>query len=203
MKHATVLLVAALLLSGCSSSSSSSSSSSVGVTAPPDYKVKFDTSRGVFVVEVRRDWAPVGADRFYELVKSGFYDDARFFRVVPGFVVQWGLNKDPKVSAEWREKQIPDDPVKESNKPGYLTFAKTGQPNSRTTQLFINYGDNAQLDSMGFAPFGRVTEGMDVVAGLYSGYGEAPQQNLIESEGNAYLQRDFPKLDYIKTARVE
>jgi peptidyl-prolyl cis-trans isomerase A (cyclophilin A) len=199
MKRATLFLFGAVLLIGCSSSSSSS----VSVTAPAEYKVKFDTSRGVFVVDVHRDWAPVGADRFYELVKAGFYDDARFFRVVPGFVVQWGLNKDPKVSSQWREKQIPDDPVKESNHPGYITFAKTGQPNSRTTQVFINLADNARLDSTGFAPFGKVTEGMSVAGDLYSAYGEEPQQNLIQSEGNLYLQRDFPRLDYIKTARVE
>jgi len=199
MKRAILFLFTAILLIGCSSSSSSS----VSVTAPAEYKVKFDTSRGVFVVDVHRDWAPVGADRFYELVKAGFYDDARFFRIVPGFVVQWGLNKDAKASAEWRAKQIPDDPVKESNHPGYITFAKTGQPNSRTTQVFVNLADNERLDSTGFAPFGKVTEGMSVVGDFYSGYGEEPQQNLIESEGNAYLQRDFPRLDYIKTARVE
>jgi len=192
MKRATLFLLSAVLLVSCSTSA-----------APPEYKVKFETSRGDFVVEVHRDWAPLGADRFYELVKSGFYDDARFFRVVPGFVVQWGLNKDPKASAEWREKQIQDDPVKESNHPAYITFAKRSQPNSRTTQVFINFGNNERLDEMGFAPFGKVTEGMDVVAALYPDYGEEPQQNLIESEGNAYLQREFPKLDYIKTARIQ
>jgi len=202
MKRATSFLFAAVLLAGCSSAPPPSASSG-SATAPPDFKVKFDTSRGPFVVEVHRDWAPLGVDRFYELVKGGFYDDARFFRIVPGFVVQWGLNKDPKVSAEWREKPIQDDPVRESNRLGYVTFAKTNQPNSRTTQIFINFVNNANLDAMGFAPLGKVTEGMDVIAGLYAGYGEAPQQNLIESEGNAYLQRDFPKLDYIKTARVE
>lgn len=200
MKHATLLALAgtAIVLAGCSSSPPSA-----GVTAPAEYKVKFDTSRGVFVVDVHRDWAPLGADRFYELVKSGFYDDARFFRNVPGFMVQWGLNKDPKMTAEWREKQIPDDPVKQSNLAGFVTFAKTGQPNSRTTQVFVNFADNARLDAMGFAPFGKVTQGMDVVAGLYSGYGEEPQQGLIQSEGNAYLERDFPRLDYVKTARVQ
>jgi peptidyl-prolyl cis-trans isomerase A (cyclophilin A) len=202
MKRASLFLFAAVLLAGCSSAPPPPSSSGSAI-APPDFKVKFDTSRGAFVVEVHRDWAPLGVDRFYELVKGGFYDDARFFRIVPGFVVQWGLNKDPRVSAAWREKPIPDDPVRESNRLGYVTFAKTGLPNSRTTQLFINFVNNTHLDGMGFAPIGRVTEGMDVVASLYAGYGESPQQNLIESEGNAYLQRDFPKLDYIKTARLE
>jgi len=194
MRQIILVVLCAGLLGSCSSSSST--------TAPPEYKVKIDTSKGVFVVDVHRDWAPLGADRFYELVKNGFYDEARFFRIVPGFVVQWGLNKDPKVSAEWHEKQIPDDPVKQSNRAGLITFATSG-PNSRTTQLFVNLGNNARLDAMGFAPFGEVIEGMDVVTGLYSGYGENPQQNLIQSQGNAYLQREFPQLDYIKSARVE
>jgi peptidyl-prolyl cis-trans isomerase A (cyclophilin A) len=185
------LLCAAILLTGCSSS-----------TAPSQYRVKFDTSKGMFVVEVHRDWAPFGADRFYQLVKSGFYDDARFFRVVPGFVVQWGINKDPQVTAQWQSKTIPDDPVKESNLAGYVSFATSG-PNTRTTQVFVNLANNMRLDSMGFAAFGRVIQGLEVVAHLYSGYGEQPQQNLIESEGNAYLQQNFPNLDYIKTARVE
>jgi peptidyl-prolyl cis-trans isomerase A (cyclophilin A) len=192
MKHALFsLLCAAILLTGCSSS-----------TAPSQYRVKFDTSKGMFVVEVHRDWAPFGADRFYQLVKSGFYDDARFFRVVPGFVVQWGINKDPQVTAQWQSKTIPDDPVKESNLAGYVSFATSG-PNTRTTQVFVNLANNMRLDSMGFAAVGRVIQGLDVVAHLYSGSGEQPQQNLIESEGNAYLQQNFPNLDYIKTARVE
>jgi peptidyl-prolyl cis-trans isomerase A (cyclophilin A) len=194
MRQIILVLLCAGLLGSCSSSRSTA--------APPEFKVKFDTSKGVFVVDVHRDWAPLGADRFYELVKNGFYDEARFFRIAPGFVVQWGLNKDPKVSAEWHEKQIADDPVKQSNRAGLITFATSG-PNSRTTQLFINLGDNARLDVMGFAPFGEVIEGMNVVTGLYSGYGESPQQNLIQSQGNEYLKREFPQLDYIKSARVE
>jgi peptidyl-prolyl cis-trans isomerase A (cyclophilin A) len=170
--------------------------------APAQFKVQFDTSKGPFVVEVHRQWAPHGADRFYELVQSGYYDEARFFRVVPNFVVQWGINKDPKLSQEWRQKPIKDDSVKQSNREGYITYAKGG-PNSRTTQLFINLADNSSsLDSTGFAPFGRVTEGMDVVQRLYSGYGQTPQQNLIQTQGNAYLESQFPKLDYIKTAKV-
>ena len=186
------LLIFVVLLSACSKSPQ----------APAEFKVRFDTSKGPFVVEVHRDWAPNGVDRFYELVQSGYYEEARFFRVVPNFVVQWGINKDPKVSAQWREKNIPDDPVKESNRRGYITYAKRG-PDTRTAQLFINLADNASLDATGFAPFGKVTEGMDVVQNLYAGYGQTPDQSLIQSQGNAYLQSQFPQLDYIKTARVE
>ncbi len=193
MKSTIFFVCCATILTGCSSRHGA---------APNQYKVKFDTSRGPFVIEVHREWAPLGADRFYELVERGFYDQARFFRVVPGFVVQWGIAKDPMLTAQWRTKEIPDDPVKESNLPGYVSFATSG-PNTRTTQLFINMANNMRLDGMGFAAFGRVTEGLDVVAHLYAGYGEQPQQNMIESQGNAYLERDFPKLDYIQTARVE
>ena len=175
--------------------------------APPTYKVKFDTSKGAFVVEVHRDWAPNGADRFYNLVKNGFYDNARFFRVISGFMVQFGINGDPKVSSVWREARIKDDPVKQSNSRGMITFATAG-PNTRTTQVFINFGDNAGLDSQGFAPFGQVVSGMNVVDGLFSGYGEGaprgagPAQDRIQREGNAYLTRDFPKLDYITKATI-
>jgi len=190
MKRAGCLVLFALLC-GCSKSAQ----------APNEFKVRFDTSKGPFVAEVHRDWAPNGVDRFYELVQSGYYDQARFFRVVPNFVVQWGINKDPKVSEQWRQKTILDDPVKESNRQGYITYAKSG-PDTRTTQLFINLVDNASLDAMGFAPFGKVTDGMEVVRNLYSGYGQTPQQNLIQLQGNAYLESQFPQLDYIKTARV-
>lgn len=170
--------------------------------APAEFKVRFDTSKGPFVVEVHREWAPNGVDRFYELVKSGYYDEARFFRVVPNFVVQWGINKDPKVSRQWSQNYIPDDAVKESNRRGYITYAKRG-PDTRTSQLFINLADNVSLDAMGFAPFGKVTEGMEVVQNLYAGYGQTPQQDLIQLQGNDYLQSQFPQLDYIKSARVE
>jgi len=153
-------------------------------------------------VEVHRDWAPNGADRFYELVTSGFYDEGRFFRVVPEFMVQWGISRDPKIAAEWRDKNIQDDPVTQSNVRGFISFATRG-PNTRTTQLFINFGDNARLDSMGFAPFGKVIEGMEIVDQIYSGYGETPQQGMIETQGNAYLKAQFPQLDYIKTTKVE
>jgi len=176
--------------------------------APPVYKAKFDTSKGSFVVEVHRDWAPRGADRFYNLVKNGFFNDARFFRVISGFMVQFGISADPKISAQWRNAHIADDPVKQSNTPGMVTFATAG-PNTRTTQVFINYGSNARLDGMGFAPFGKVISGMNVVTSLYSDYGEGapggagPDQGRVQAEGNAYLNKDFPKLDYIKSATIE
>src|SRR5580704_11366576 len=139
--------------------------------APAVYKAKFDTSKGAFEVEVHRDWAPAGADRFYNLVKNGFFDNARFFRVISGFMVQFGIHGDPAVSAQWRQARIPDDPVKQSNSRGTMTFATAG-PNTRTTQVFINFADNSRLDRMGFAPFGQIVSGMNVVDALYSGYGE-------------------------------
>jgi peptidyl-prolyl cis-trans isomerase A (cyclophilin A) len=169
--------------------------------------VKFSTSKGDFVVQVKREWAPVGADRFYNLVKNGFYDECRFFRTVPGFVTQFGIHGDPKVSTKWKDAKIKDDPVKESNAKGTLTFATSGQ-NTRTTQLFINLVDNKRLDGMGFSSFGKVVEGMDKVEALYSGYGEGaprgkgPDQGRIQGEGNEYLKKDFDKLDYVKTARL-
>ncbi|MDP3719176.1 MAG: peptidylprolyl isomerase [Acidobacteriota bacterium] len=177
--------------------------------APASYKVKFDTSAGVFVVQVNREWAPLGADRFYNLVKSGFYDDARFFRAISGFMVQFGINGDPAVSAAWRNARIGVDPVKQSNKSMYITYAMGGSPDTRTTQVFINYGNNANLDSMGFAPFGEVIEGKDVVNKIHTGYGEGaprgrgPEQGRVQMEGNAYLMKNFPKLDYIKKATIE
>jgi peptidyl-prolyl cis-trans isomerase A (cyclophilin A) len=176
--------------------------------APATYKAQFDTSKGAFVVEVHRDWAPNGADRFYNLVKNGFFDDARFFRVISGFMVQFGVNGDPKVSAPWRQARIKDDPVTQTNAPGMVTFATAG-PNTRTTQVFINFGNNAMLDHQGFAPFGKVVSGMNVVEALYAGYGEGapggrgPEQGRIQQEGNAYLTKDFPQLDYIKKATIQ
>jgi peptidyl-prolyl cis-trans isomerase A (cyclophilin A) len=175
--------------------------------APAVYQAKFDTSKGPFVIEVHRDWAPQGADRFYNLVKNGFFDNARFFRVIEGFMVQFGINGDPKIAAVWRDADIKDDPVKQSNERGTITFATAG-PNTRTTQVFINFADNAPLDGQGFSPFGKVVSGMEVVDSLYGGYGEGapngngPDQGRIQSQGNAYLEQDFPKLDFIKTATI-
>ena len=176
--------------------------------APATYKVKFDTTKGPFVVQVTRDWAPLGADRFYTLVKSGFYDNVRFFRVISGFMVQFGITGDPTVMAQWREKPVKDDPVKQSTKRGFITFAMAG-PNTRTSQVFINFNDNTNLDGMGFAPFGRVISGMDVVDKLNPEYGEGaprgrgPDQGRMQREGNAYLAKEFGRLDYIKKATLE
>jgi len=171
--------------------------------APAAYKVKFDTSAGVFEVEVHTDWAPIGAERFYNLVKNGFYDGCRFFRVVPGFMVQFGINGDPAIQRSWVEANIQDESVKQGNARGMITFAKSGAPNSRTTQVFINFKDNSFLNRQGFAPFGKVTMGMEVVDKIYSAYGERPDQGRIQGEGNAYLTKTFPKLDYIKKATIE
>jgi len=176
--------------------------------APATYKAKFETSKGTFVVEVKRAWAPLGADRFYNLVKSGFYDNVRFFRVISGFMVQFGINGDPSVMARWRGAPIKDDPVKTSNKRGFITFAMAG-PNTRTSQVFINFVDNTALDGMGFAPFGQVVSGMNVVDKINAEYGEGaprgrgPDQGRIQMEGNAYLAKEFPRLDYVKKATIE
>jgi peptidyl-prolyl cis-trans isomerase A (cyclophilin A) len=169
--------------------------------APDKFQAKFDTSKGEFIVEVTRSWAPNGADRFYNLVKNGFYDNCRFFRVVENFMVQFGINGDPKVSAVWRAAQFKDDPANQSNKRGYITFATAG-PNTRTTQLFINFKDNSFLDSQGFTPFGKVTKGMNVVDSINKEYGEKPNQGNIQMQGNAYLEKEFAKLDYIKSASI-
>lgn len=166
------------------------------------YSVLFETTKGNFTVEVHPDWSPNGAARFRELIELGYYDQCRFFRVVPGFMVQWGMSGDPKMNQQWGENNIPDDPVKKSNTRGYMTFAKTGMPNSRSTQLFINYGDNASLDSQGFSPFAIVSDGMDVVNGINSEYGERPDQNMIRTRGNEYLTQSFPRLDYILKATL-
>ncbi len=177
--------------------------------APAQYKVKLATTKGDVIILVHRDWSPLGADHFYELVKMGFYDNNWFFRVIKGFVVQFGMNGDPKVNKSWSEITIKDDPPKVSNKTGSVTFAKTGEPNSRTTQIFINTGDNsASLDAQGFTPFGEVIAGLDNVMNLYSGYGDAkpngegPDQAAIADIGNAYLEEHFPRLDAIKKATI-
>ena len=171
--------------------------------APNVYTAKFDTSAGVFVIEVHADWAPKGADRFYNLVKNGFYDNCRFFRVMPNFMVQFGINGDPAIQRNWQNATITDEAVKQGNTRGYVSFAKSELPNSRTTQVFINFKDNSGLNRQGFAPFGKVISGMEVVDKIYSGYGQTPQQPRIQAEGNAYLTKSFPKLDYIKKATIE
>ena len=214
MRISIVVLGAALALavSGCRSESKTSPSAAAEPAAkgpeqtndraPDQFKAKFSTSKGDFVIEVTRAWAPHGADRFYNLVKSGFYDEARFFRVMPGFIVQWGIHaKGEPGMAKWRDATIPDDPVTQSNTPGMVSFAMAG-PGSRTTQVFINYGNNAKLDGMGFAPFGKVVEGMSVAEAINAEYGQSPNQGMIQRSGNEYLNRDFPKLDYIKKAEI-
>ena len=177
-------------------------------TAPATFRVRFETNEGPFVVEVQRSLAPNGADRFYQLVNEGFFTDVRFFRVISGFMAQFGINGDPAVTARWRANPIPDDPVVGSNTRGTITFAMTSQPNSRSSQLFINLVDNVNLDASGFAPIGRVVEGMEVVDRLHAGYGEGaprgpgPDQSQIVSQGNAYLTQNFPELDYIERATI-
>lgn len=180
--------------------------------APATFKAKFTTTKGDFVIQVTRAWAPRGADRFYNLVKSGFFNDCSFFRYVPGFIVQFGIPADPKITQAWQRANILDDPLKHSNTPGTVVFANGG-PNTRTTQLFINLADNTRgLDppaQVGFSPFGEVVQGMDVVKSLYSGYGElsdmggrGPSQGPIQMQGKPYLEKNFPKLDSIKTATI-
>jgi peptidyl-prolyl cis-trans isomerase A (cyclophilin A) len=176
--------------------------------APEAFQAEFTTTKGQFVIEVHRSWAPNGADRFYNLVKMGFYDDTRFFRAIPDFMVQFGIPGDPQVAAKWRDASIPDDPVKQQNLRAFVTFAQTGRPNSRTTQIFICFENHPSLDASGFAPFGQVVRGMEVVDSLYKGYGEGapngsgPAQDRIQTEGNAYLDENFPKLDRILSTRL-
>jgi len=175
--------------------------------APETFQVDFKTSKGDFTLEINRAWSPLGADRFYNLVKAGFFTDVAFFRVISGFMVQFGIHGDPAVSAKWRGARINDDPVKESNLKGYISYAMAG-PNTRTTQFFINYADNSRLDGMGFSPFGKVIKGMEVVDAIYSGYGEGapsgngPDQGRAQMQGNQYFKQDFPKLDYILGASI-
>ena len=217
MRRTLATLVSAVTLSGlalaalavpASAQGNLATPSALTEKAPATFKAKFDTSKGVFVIEVNRDWAPNGADRFYNLVKNGFYDNIRFFRVISGFMVQFGISGDPKIAASWREARITDDPVKQSNKRGYVTYAMAG-PNTRTSQVFINFADNVNLDNSGFSPFGRIVSGMDVVDKLNAEYGEGaprgrgPDQGRIQMEGNAYLNKEFGKLDYVKKATIE
>jgi peptidyl-prolyl cis-trans isomerase A (cyclophilin A) len=197
---ALLVLVAAIVMGGCSPKDA----------APAQFKVLLQTTKGDVTIDVTRAWSPHGADRFYSLVKDGFYDGARFFRVLRSprpFMAQFGINGDPKVTAKWADANIPDDPVTQHNTRGMVSFATSG-PNTRSTQLFINYGDNSFLDASGFSPFGVVSSGMEVVDQFYADYGEGPpdgagpDQERIEKEGNAYLDSAFPKLDYIKTAKI-
>jgi peptidyl-prolyl cis-trans isomerase A (cyclophilin A) len=197
MKTFPIIASLALLLGACSAGAQKPSNE----TAPAAYRVTLDTSRGPVVIEVTRADAPIAADRFYNLVKANYFDGARFFRVIAGFMAQFGLAANPAVSKTW-DVPLQDDPVKASNVRGTVTFANTGAPNSRSEQLFINFGNNSRLDSMLFAPFGKVVSGMEFVDQIYSGYGEQPDQGRIEAEGNAYLEKEFPRLDYIKSARI-
>src|SRR6476646_10175529 len=205
----TLTFMAALLAAPALAQSPLANPAALNEQAPAAYKVKFDTSKGPFVVEVTRAWAPKGADRFYNLVTNGFYDHVRFFRVISGFMVQFGINGNPGTMARWRTAQIGDDPVTQSNKRGPITFATAG-PNTRTSQVFINFADNTNLDGMGFAPFGRVVSGMkEVVDTLNPEYGEGaprgrgPDQSRLQNEGNAYLAKEFGRMDYIKKATIE
>lgn len=215
-----LLAAACLLFTGCSSSQKeaekereappAAASPQAPAASPAEeqkpaaeantFKVKFETSKGNFVVEVHPDWAPLGAARFKDLVQDRYFDGARFFRVLPGFVVQFGLAGDPAKTKKW-DKPIKDDPVLRTNRIGSIVFATAG-PETRTTQLFINLASNQRLDDQGFAPFGQVTEGMEVVQKIYPGYGERPDQGDITSRGNAYLSKEFPNLDYIRRARL-
>ena len=182
-------------------------SAAMNEPAPAAFKVLFETTEGDFVVEVSTALAPLGARRFYNLVRNGYYDGVRFFRVVPGFVVQFGIHGEPAVAAAWRQAAIPDDPRQASNQRGSVTFATSGA-NTRTVQVFVNLSDNSRLDGMGFAPFGRVSGGMDVVDRFYAEFGEGPprgrgpEQARIQTEGEVYLQRDFPQLDRVIRARI-
>ena len=206
---ALTLVLVAVSLTGCGAKDGSSAfnrealmdptSPEVNQQAPDQFKVRFETTAGVFVIEATRDWSPRGVDRFYNLVVNGFFEQQRFFRVVPNFVVQWGMHGDPEVGAKWRVAAILDDPVKQTNEPGTITFAKTQSPNSRSTQFFINLRNNGpSLDRRGFSAFGRVVEGMDVVEAINAEYGEGPDQTKIGTRGNEYLKKVFPNLDYIE-----
>lgn len=207
MNRPLLAALTALALGGCGRQEPAKSEKAFPEHSPETYRVAFDTSKGAFVVQVTRSWAPRGADRFHELVLKKFYDGARFYRVVPRFVVQFGLKGDPPTDGYWSTMYMPDDVVTQNNKRGTLSFAMAGAA-TRTTQVFINLQDNFRLDKMGFAPFGEVASGMDVVEQLFKGYGDAPpsgvgpEQSRIRDEGNAYLERYFPRLDYIKSATV-
>ncbi|MEO8076832.1 MAG: peptidylprolyl isomerase [Acidobacteriota bacterium] len=171
--------------------------------APPTFNAAFNTTAGPFVIQVHRDWAPKAADRFYNLVKNGFFTGNGFFRVLPNFMVQFGIHGTPSIQSAWRDANITDDPVKQSNKRGYITFAMTPRPDTRSTQVFINFKDNASLDGQGFAPFGEVISGMENVDKINPEYMERPDQGAIQARGNTYLKASFPKLDYVLSAAIE
>jgi len=205
MKPVKTLLAAAMVLviaAAAACGGSKEKDATPAGPAPDSFRVAFTTSKGTFVVEARRAWAPAGADRFYALTRAGFFDDNRFFRVIPGYIAQFGINDKKSVNERWDDKPIPDDPRRESNARGTVVFTTSGR-NTRSHQLFINLKDNPRLDAQGFVPFGSVVSGMAVVDSLYDEYGDTPQQQMIQALGNNYLLRMFPKLDYITTAKIE
>ncbi len=201
---AVATLFAATLLAGQSNLEKLKDPTQLTEHAPDLFQARFETSQGTFVIAVEREWAPLAADRFYNLVKNGFYNDTRFFRVLDGFMAQFGLHADPTVQSAWRSANLKDEPVKKSNTRGFVSFARESSPNSRYTMIFVNYKDNSYLDADGFAPFGQVVSGMEILDRLYSGYGRQniPDQRRILRDGNAYLAAEYPKLDFVKTAMI-
>jgi peptidyl-prolyl cis-trans isomerase A (cyclophilin A) len=210
MKRSMIVVAACLSLAGCSSAPEPKKEVATPKkeTAPEVFQVNLDTSKGPVTIEVHREWAPIGVDHFYNLVKTGFFDNARFFRVVRGFVVQFGIAANPETHRLWQNTSLRDDPVAQPNTRGMVTYATAG-PNTRTTQIFINLRDNRPLDRDGFAPFGKVTAGMDVVDSFYNSYGDmppggqGPDPSQIQLRGNEYLESRFPRLDYIKKATIQ
>ena len=218
LRTLTTILLAAVVIAGCGNGDSvdaantdaternkvlmDADSPEMKKQAPAAFMARFDTNKGAFVIAVERKLSPHGADRFYNLVRNGYFDGNKFFRVLPGFIVQWGMNGDPAINKIWSESRILDDPVQISNKKGTITFAKPGSPNARSTHLFINYADNNNLDGQGFAPFGHVSEGMEVVEAINSEYKQAPKQGMIFEGGNAYLNEHYPNLDTILSAKI-
>ncbi len=208
LRRLTAVLALSVIAMACSkdtpsprADSGAPAPSGTATAAPDSFRVAFETTRGNFVVDVIRAWSPRGVDRFHELINAGYFTDVAFIRVVPGFVAQFGMHGDPALNRRWQDSPIPDDPVVQSNRRGTIVFATSG-PNTRGNQFFINYSDNTRLDGMGFSPFGRVVQGMSVVDSIYAGYGETPDQSRVGTEGNAYLKREFPRLDYIKSAKI-
>ncbi|MDA0335854.1 MAG: peptidylprolyl isomerase [bacterium] len=208
-------VIVAVVIAGCGNGDSASAQQAKGQKvllnkdspemkqqAPATYQARFETNKGAFVIDVERKLSPNGADRFYNLVRNGYYDGNKFFRVVPGFILQWGMHGDPAINKIWSESRIMDDPVLMSNKKGTITFAKPGAPNARSTHLFINFKDNTNLDRQGFAAFGHVSAGMEVVEAINAEYGQSPDQGQIGELGNAYLNERFPNLDTILSAKI-